>query len=165
MNLIIQVQNTVNSKTLPAKGELIEAVSKLLTKLDAKFQQPELTVRVVTLEESQQLNLNYRGIDKPTNVLSFPFEAPEDMPQDGCIDEEQDNDIEEYLGDLVICESVVMQEANEQQKPLMSHWIHLTIHGVLHLLGFDHIEDDDAQEMEAIEIELMEQLGYTNPYL
>ncbi|WP_288791436.1 rRNA maturation RNase YbeY, partial [uncultured Enterobacter sp.] len=98
------------------------------------------------------LNLTYRGKDKPTNVLSFPFEAPPgiEMP---------------LLGDLIICRQVVEQEAKEQQKPLEAHWAHMVVHGSLHLLGYDHIEDDEAEEMESLETEIMLALGYEDPYI
>lgn len=114
----------------------------------------DLTVRLVDSIESQQLNNTYRGKDKPTNVLSFPFEAPVDIPLD-----------EEYLGDLVICVPVVNQEAEEQGKPALHHWAHMVIHGTLHLLGYDHITDDDAEEMEQLERELLLQLGIPDPYI
>ena len=114
-------------------------------------QEAEVTVRVVDSAESHQLNLTYRGKDKPTNVLSFPFECPPgvELP---------------LLGDLVICRQVVEQEAQEQNKPLLAHWAHMVVHGSLHLLGYDHIEDDEAEEMEALEIEFLAALGYANPY-
>lgn len=108
-------------------------------------------VRVVDAEESQQLNRDYRGKDKPTNVLSFPFEVPEGIPSD-------------HLGDLVICAPVVEQEAAEQSKPSQNHWAHMMLHGVLHLMGYDHIDDNDAEEMESIEIRLLSGLGVANPY-
>jgi len=112
----------------------------------------EVTVRLVDDAESHELNLTYRGKDKSTNVLSFPFEAPPgiELP---------------LLGDLVICQQVVMQEAKEQEKPLEAHWAHMVIHGSLHLLGYDHIEDDEAEEMEALETEIMLALGYADPYI
>ena len=99
-----------------------------------------------------ELNLTYRGKDKPTNVLSFPFEAPPgiEMP---------------LLGDLIICRQVVEQEASEQGKPLEAHWAHMVVHGSLHLLGYDHIEDDEAEEMEGLETEIMLALGYEDPYI
>ena len=102
--------------------------------------------------ESHELNLTYRGKDKPTNVLSFPFEAPPgiEMP---------------LLGDLIICRQVVEQEAKEQQKPLEAHWAHMVVHGSLHLLGYDHIEDNEAEEMESLETEIMLALGYEDPYI
>ncbi|MFC3912075.1 rRNA maturation RNase YbeY [Pseudaeromonas sharmana] len=114
-------------------------------------QEAEVTVRVVDSAESHQLNQTYRGKDKPTNVLSFPFECPPgvELP---------------LLGDLVICRQVVEQEAQEQNKPLLAHWAHMVVHGSLHLLGYDHIEDDEAEEMEALEIEFLAALGYANPY-
>ena len=114
-------------------------------------QEAEVTVRVVDSAESHELNLTYRGKDKPTNVLSFPFECPPgvELP---------------LLGDLVICRQVVEQEAQEQNKPLLAHWAHMVVHGSLHLLGYDHIEDDEAEEMETLEIEFLAALGYANPY-
>ena len=112
----------------------------------------EVTIRVVDTAESHSLNLTYRGKDKPTNVLSFPFEVPPGMEMS-------------LLGDLVICRQVVEKEAQEQGKPLEAHWAHMVVHGSLHLLGYDHIEDDEAEEMEAIETEIMLALGYEDPYI
>ncbi len=111
----------------------------------------ELTVRIVSRAEIQQLNRTYRHQDKTTNVLSFPFEAPSgvELP---------------LLGDVVICAAVVEEEALEQGKPAASHWAHMVVHGVLHLLGYDHIDDDEADEMEGLEIEILAQLGIDNPY-
>ncbi|MCG8317051.1 MAG: rRNA maturation RNase YbeY [Pseudomonadales bacterium] len=111
----------------------------------------ELTIRVVEAEESQHLNLTYRDKDKPTNVLSFPFESPEDIPL-------------QLLGDLIICAPVVRQEAHEQGKTLTAHWAHMVIHGTLHLLGYDHIDEQDAEQMETIETRVMHTLGYADPY-
>ncbi len=115
--------------------------------------QPEQTVlvRIVTPEESRQLNRDYRGKDRPTNVLSFPFEVPAGIPSD-------------HLGDLVICADVVAREAAEQGKAPPDHWAHMLIHGVLHLLGYDHIDSAEAQEMEAIEVRLLAKLGIPDPY-
>ena len=115
-------------------------------------EESEVTVRLVDEAESHDLNLTYRGMDKPTNVLSFPFEAPPgiDMP---------------LLGDLIICRQVVEREAREQEKPLDAHWAHMVVHGSLHLLGYDHIEDDEAEEMEGIETEIMLALGFDDPYI
>ncbi len=112
----------------------------------------EVTVRVVDQTESHQLNLDYRGKDKPTNVLSFPFETPPGIELN-------------LLGDLVICQSVVEQEAQQQDKPLLAHWAHMVVHGSLHLLGYDHIDDQEAEEMEALETEIMQKLGFADPYL
>ncbi|ADP11936.1 conserved uncharacterized protein YbeY [Erwinia sp. Ejp617] len=112
----------------------------------------EVTIRLVDEAESHQLNHTYRGKDKPTNVLSFPFEAPPgiELP---------------LLGDLIICRQVVEQEAAEQEKVLEAHWAHMVIHGSLHLLGYDHIVDDEAEEMESLETEIMLALGYPDPYI
>ncbi|WP_159566520.1 rRNA maturation RNase YbeY [Budvicia diplopodorum] len=111
----------------------------------------EVTVRLVDIEESQRLNHTYRGMDKPTNVLSFPFEAPPEIELP-------------LLGDLIICRQVVEREAKEQNKILFAHWAHMVVHGSLHLLGYDHINDDDAEEMESLETEIVQELGYPNPY-
>ena len=111
----------------------------------------ELTIRLVNLDESQQLNYQYRHKNKATNVLSFPFEVP--------------NGIElNLLGDLVICAHVVEQEAKAQNKALFDHWAHMVIHGCLHLLGYDHINDTDAQEMETLEITILAKLAINDPY-
>jgi len=115
-------------------------------------EEAEVTVRIVDEAESRELNLTYRGKDKPTNVLSFPFEAPPGMELP-------------LLGDLVICRQVVEQEAAEQNKPLQAHWAHMVVHGSLHLLGYDHIEDDEAEEMEQLERDIMQELGFADPYL
>lgn len=112
----------------------------------------EMTVRIVDEAESHELNLNYRGKDRPTNVLSFPFECPDEVELP-------------LLGDLVICRQVVEREAQEQDKPLMAHWAHMVVHGSLHLLGYDHIEDDEAEEMESLETQIMIGLGFADPYL
>ena len=112
----------------------------------------EMTVRIVDEAESHELNLNYRGKDRPTNVLSFPFECPDEVELP-------------LLGDLVICRQVVEREAQEQDKPLMAHWAHMVVHGSLHLLGYDHIEDDEAEEMESLETQIMTGLGFVDPYL
>jgi len=130
-----------------------EDVQRWLSNTVEKFQpQAEVTVRIVDEEESHQLNHEYRGKDKPTNVLSFPFEAPPGIEID-------------LLGDLIICRQVVEREAKEQGKPLMAHWAHMVVHGSLHLLGYDHIEDDEAEEMESLETEIMQSMGFEDPYI
>lgn len=117
-----------------------------------KSDEVEMTVRIVDEAESHALNLNYRGKDRPTNVLSFPFECPDEVELP-------------LLGDLVICRQVVEREAQEQDKPVMAHWAHMVVHGSLHLLGYDHIEDDEAEEMESLETQIMTGLGFADPYL
>lgn len=112
----------------------------------------ELTIRLVDNDEACELNNTWRGKDYATNVLSFPADIPEgllDIP---------------LLGDLVICVAVVEREAAEQGKELAAHWAHLVIHGCLHLLGYDHLDDDEAEEMEDLERKLLAELGYNDPY-
>ncbi|MDE2420656.1 MAG: rRNA maturation RNase YbeY [Gammaproteobacteria bacterium] len=116
----------------------------------------EVTIRIVDLEESQFLNFNYRNKAKPTNVLSFPSDIPKEileiLPN-------------KPLGDLVICLPVILQEADEQGKTTQEHFAHLIVHGILHLLGYDHeISDEDAVIMESLEIEIMQALGFSDPY-
>ena len=124
----------------------------VLAALEGKLSEAELVIRIVEATESAELNGTYRNKSVPTNVLSFPFEAPPEVELP-------------LLGDLVICAEVVAQEAEEQGKALHAHWAHMVIHGVLHLLGYDHIENDEAEEMEKLEIELLASLGYNNPYI
>ena len=112
----------------------------------------ELTIRLVDEAEGRELNHTYRQRDYATNVLSFPADVPDELL-----------DIP-LLGDLVICVPVVVREAQEQGKSLEAHWAHLVIHGCLHLLGFDHIEDAEAEEMEALERTLLAELGHPDPY-
>ena len=113
----------------------------------------DIAIRIVTAEEIQQLNRDYRQQDKPTNVLSFPFDMPEGI-----------EGVEPILGDLAICAEVVAREAREQGKSTQAHWAHMVVHGTLHLLGYDHIEDDEAELMEGLEVVLLAQLGFANPY-
>ncbi|MDG0991970.1 MAG: rRNA maturation RNase YbeY [Luminiphilus sp.] len=114
--------------------------------------QPELSIRISNTDEMSQLNLRFRHRSGPTNVLSFPAEIPDDI---GC----------ELLGDIVICSPLVWQEAQEQGKTPTCHWAHLTVHGVLHLLGYDHDSDDTAQDMEALETQILQQFGCPDPYI
>ncbi len=133
--------------------EMLEKIADAATEKFVK--QGEITIRIVGPEESNELNLTYRGKDRPTNVLSFPYEYPEGFPKPEVV----------LLGDLVICKQVVEQEAKEQHKQLFHHYTHMVVHGCLHLLGFDHITDEQAQEMESLEVEIMTQkLQLPNPY-
>lgn len=111
----------------------------------------EVTIRIVDSEESASLNAQYRHKTGPTNVLSFPFEAPAGITVP-------------LAGDLIICAPVVAKEACDQQKTMTAHWAHMVVHGILHLQGYDHIEDDEAKAMEDLEIRLLAQLGFGNPY-
>ncbi|WP_094752301.1 rRNA maturation RNase YbeY [Psychromonas sp. CD1] len=153
MQLFIDLQvASANKNALPSleiiEKWLLEAILKgsKTTRFEA-----ELTVRIVDSAEIQQLNVQYRHKDKPTNVLSFPFNAPQgiNLP---------------LLGDIVICKQIVEQEALEQQKDLNAHWAHLLIHGSLHLLGYDHIIEQQALEMEDLETQILVKLGFPPPY-
>ncbi|MDP2506317.1 rRNA maturation RNase YbeY [Oceanobacter sp. 3_MG-2023] len=135
---------------LPTEAQFLQWVTAALTDR-SPYDEPELTIRLCGAEESQQLNHEYRGKDSPTNVLSFPFEAPPQVPIP-------------LLGDLVICVQIVTREAHEQGKSDEAHWAHMVIHGCLHLLGYDHINDDEAEEMEALERCLLAQLNFPDPY-
>jgi probable rRNA maturation factor len=110
-----------------------------------------VTVRVVGRTESNRLNLGFRGRDKPTNVLSFPASPAEQM-------------VDGALGDVVICAPVVAQEAREQDKALSAHWAHMVVHGTLHLLGYDHERTRAARIMESLEVEILQGLGFHDPY-
>ncbi|ACA32269.1 rRNA maturation RNase YbeY [Histophilus somni] len=149
-NVIIDLQIASEDATNLPSVEQIQLWANAAIR--AENSQPEMTVRIVDEEESHHLNLTYRGKDKPTNVLSFPFECPDEIELP-------------LIGDLVICRQVVEREATEQEKPLMAHWAHMIVHGSLHLLGYDHIEDDEAEEMERLETEIMLSLGFTDPYI
>ncbi len=116
-----------------------------------ELNEAEVSVYIVDDQESQELNFQYRNKDKPTNVLSFPADIPDEVGVP-------------LLGDLVICAPVVEREAQEQGKTLAAHWAHMLIHGTLHLLGYDHIEDDEADVMEALETHLLTQLKFPAPY-
>ncbi|WP_336605349.1 rRNA maturation RNase YbeY [Stutzerimonas stutzeri] len=117
----------------------------------------ELTIRLVDEAEGRELNRDYRDKDYATNVLSFPADVPDGPGGVPMLDIP-------LLGDLVICVPVVEREATEQGKALQAHWAHLVIHGCLHLLGYDHLEDDEAEEMESLERQLLAELGHPDPY-
>ena len=123
---------------------------------NSKLPAATASLRIVTPKESRQLNHDWRSKDKPTNVLSFPAggEDVDVLSEDGAFN----------LGDLAICARVVATEAREQQKKPETHWAHMVIHGVLHLLGYDHETSRDARVMEAIEIKVLQQFGFENPY-
>jgi probable rRNA maturation factor len=114
-----------------------------------------ITVRVVTEDEMRDLNRYWRGRDYSTNVLSFPFAMPEGLPLDA---------IDPIIGDIAICAPVVERQAGEQGKSIQAHWTHMMVHGVLHLLGHDHEQAGEAEIMEALEIAVLAELGYDDPY-
>lgn len=149
MSYHVELQREVQSRDTPSDDQFIQWVT---TTLQGRKDDAELCIRLVGPEESQALNAQYRGKDKSTNVLSFPFEVPEGIPLN-------------LLGDLVICADVVKQEAEEQQKPLAHHWAHMVVHGTLHLLGYDHINNDEAEAMEQLERDILLQLQIPDPYI
>ncbi|KKZ53022.1 rRNA maturation RNase YbeY [Haemophilus haemolyticus] len=140
---------TENIEGLPTEEQIVQWATAAV---QPEGDEVEMTVRIVDEAESHELNLTYRGKDRPTNVLSFPFECPDEVELP-------------LLGDLVICRQVVEREAVEQEKPLMAHWAHMVVHGSLHLLGYDHVEDNEAEEMESLETQIMQGLGFDEPYL
>ena len=149
MKIKINIQRAIAIPEIPT-DRIIRTWVK--TALDKRGKDTELTIRIVDIDEGTQLNRRWRNASGPTNVLSFPVEG-----------------VEQYapglLGDIVICAPVVNNEAKEQNKPVEAHWAHMVIHGVLHLLGHDHDNSEDAEKMESIETALLESLGFKNPYL
>jgi len=149
----IDVQYAIKkSSSLPTEEQISTWVNSALSRHETDG---GLTVRITDEAEITELNRDYRNQDKPTNVLSFPMDLSTELSEEIGIS---------MLGDIVICAPVVEKEATEQNKPLQSHWAHMVIHGTLHLLGYDHIEDEEAEEMESLEIEIMHELGYKDPY-
>ncbi|MBN9230243.1 MAG: rRNA maturation RNase YbeY [Legionella sp. 40-6] len=150
MNHIIDIQNAT-----PTPLFLDEERICALAQIPLREQPPgtELTLRFVTPEEITELNHTYRNKNKATNVLAFPMEAPPVAIPDY-----------HYLGDIVICPEVLAAESTEQNKSLEEHWTLIIFHGILHLLGFDHVEDEDAKIMQGLEIQLLAEQGYKNPY-
>lgn len=134
-------------------------------KKDRQDKELALTIRVVGAAESRRLNRTWRAKDKPTNVLSFPAGpfAPGNNGVPSRLSTKEFSALHE-LGDLAICAPVVAREAKEQGKTTQAHWAHMVVHGVLHLLGFDHENDRDATAMEAREVKILAQFGYDNPY-
>jgi probable rRNA maturation factor len=144
----IEVQVVFSSPGQPDKAQIQQWVDAALQGHD---KDTEIVVRIVDVHESAQLNKQYRHKPGPTNILSFPADIPEGIGLN-------------LLGDLVVCAPVVEREALEQQKTLSHHWAHIIIHGVLHLLGYDHILDDEAEVMESKEVSILQTLNISNPY-
>ncbi|WP_237055010.1 rRNA maturation RNase YbeY [Microbulbifer sediminum] len=147
-DLQLDVQRPSRCTPLPTDDQLALWASAALGE---QRDSAELSVRIVDEAESRELNLQYRGKDKPTNVLSFPADLPPDLALP-------------LLGDLVICAPVVAAEAEQQHKGLFAHWAHMMVHGTLHLLGYDHIEDAEAETMENLETRILGDLGFPDPY-
>jgi len=147
MAITLDLQNDDALDFVPPEQQFRQWIEAALQKPYPRLEQ---TIRIVGETESRELNNRYRDKDNATNVLAFPG----------------DNELLDYdcLGDLVICASVVVAEAAAQGKPVEAHWAHLVVHGMLHLQGYDHQSDEQATAMEALEIEILDTLGYTNPY-
>jgi probable rRNA maturation factor len=142
----LEVQNASTASGVPTDEQFRRWADSVTNGEDC-----EVVIRIVDEDESADLNQTYRNKPGPTNVLSFPFEAPPGISTD-------------ILGDLVICAPVVVREAGEQNKAPEAHWAHMVVHGILHLQGYDHIDDTEAAEMEAREIAILRNLGFRNPY-
>ena len=149
MNVLVDILNA-SGEPVPAEDDLRLWVTTALHDRTSR-EQVEVSVRIVDTPEMAQLNETYRGKKGATNVLSFPADLPPELELP-------------LLGDIVICAPVVVAEATQQGKSASAHWAHMTVHGTLHLLGYDHIEEDDAATMEALETTILRQLDYSCPY-
>jgi len=149
MTYHIDIESNSQSQQVPSNDKIERWITAALE--SQQLTEAEVSVYIVDEAESQELNSQYRQKDKPTNVLSFPADLPEEIEIP-------------LLGDLVVCAPVVEREAQEQGKTLDAHWAHMLVHGTLHLLGFDHIEDAEAEEMEALETQLITAMNYPAPY-
>ena len=155
MNATVNISNSCADKWVPTI-EQCEGWLNCALQVAAQTGPCSISLSFVDAASSQSLNSNYRGKDKPTNVLSFPAEFPSELAEQ----------LESYpLWDIVICAAVVEEEALDQGKELTAHWAHLTIHGLFHLLGYLHDQQSNAEEMEKLEINTLERLGIPNPYL
>ena len=150
MNLTVDIQSA-SAEPVPEEEDIRHWIGSALSRARKPSEAAEVSIRLVDEAEMAELNSNYRGQSGATNVLSFPTDLPTDLQLP-------------LLGDIVICAPVVRREAEEQGKPLQAHWAHMTVHGALHLLGYDHIEDADAAVMEALETDILKQLDYPCPY-
>ncbi|RLQ20823.1 rRNA maturation RNase YbeY [Seongchinamella sediminis] len=148
MNLQLDIQ-CASTEPVPDEDDIRRWIIVALA--GRRSSDTEISLRLVDIPEMTALNGSYRGKAGPTNVLSFPADLPPELELP-------------LLGDIVICAPVVRAEAREQAKPLAAHWAHMTVHGTLHLLGYDHIEETEAQAMEALETEILGQLNFPCPY-
>jgi len=150
MSYHIHIQNAGDRSLSPATS-LLRTWAKTALKQQG-VEEAEVTLRLVNIEEMTYLNETYRRKKGPTNVLSFPMQLPEIVAHN------------HLLGDIVICSNIIQQEANDQHIPVANHWAHMVVHGILHLLGHDHLNEDDAAQMEKEEISILNLLGFENPY-
>jgi len=160
--LLLDLQAAAREAEQPASAVLEHWVAAALAAAAPERRgATELTIRLVDIDESAALNDRYRGRGGPTNVLSFPFEAPEALAG---LPAAEDDALGALIGDLVVCAPVVAREAREQGKPSEAHWAHMVVHGVLHLLGYDHDDPDEAARMETLETAVLAALGFPPPY-
>lgn len=152
IHLDIAVGYATARRGVPAAASFRRWATAALT---GRIREADLAIRIVGEDEGQALNRHYRGKDYATNVLSFPAELPEGLPEGVRLP---------LLGDLVLCAPVIAREAGEQGKALNAHYAHLTVHGVLHLLGWDHENTAEAEAMEQLEREILAELGVADPY-
>jgi len=152
MSVIVELVNESAEPAVPSQAEFEGWSDAVLKELKQSEQAFELGIRLVSENESAELNQNFRNKQGPTNVLSFTYSD--------ILPEAQQN----LLGDLAICSQVVIREAQEQHKTAQAHWAHMTIHGMLHLLGHDHQDDIQAESMETLECNILLKLGYPQPY-
>jgi|AJXC01.1.fsa_nt_gi conserved hypothetical protein TIGR00043 len=145
---MVVIQNPINNVSINEKN-LKDTLQQVMTDLGKG--NSELLIRIVDKTEIQNLNKTYRHKNQPTNVLSFPSDLPIEID-------------EEILGDVVICTDVVTDEAKAQNKTFDEHLTHMAIHGTLHLMGYDHIDETEASVMESLEIKILEKIGIANPY-
>jgi probable rRNA maturation factor len=157
VTLDLDLQIACAASDLPARADFERWT---LAALADRRERAALTIRLVDAEEGAALNGTYRGREGPTNVLSFPFALPPELEQG--LDPR--DPIADLLGDLVICADVVQREAREQGKTAAAHWAHMVVHGVLHLLDYDHLTERDAETMEALESGILGALGFPSPY-
>lgn len=148
MSISVEVQYATERTGVPSQQEFVVWVRAALA---GRRDKGEVVVRVVDEPEIAELNSRYRGKKGPTNVLSFPFAPPAAVATG-------------HLGDLIVCAPVVLKESIEQTKDEQAHWAHMVVHGVLHLLGFQHETDREAEEMEALEVAVLKGLGFPDPY-
>ncbi|MTW00891.1 rRNA maturation RNase YbeY [Pseudoduganella ginsengisoli] len=149
-------KNKLNLSVQYADTRLQDTITRPLIRKWIKaalFAPAELTIRFVDAEEGQVLNREYRGKDYATNVLTFAYNEGEEIAED-----------EPTRADIILCTDVLQREAAEQKKSVEEHTAHLIVHGVLHAQGYDHLDDEEAEEMEGIETEILQELGYADPY-
>jgi probable rRNA maturation factor len=148
LTLVLDIQDASGSVAVPTAEAFELWIGAALA---GELEDAEVSLRIVDAAEITALNHQYRDKNYATNVLSFPADLPEELGLP-------------LLGDIVICADVVEREAIEQSKTSTAHWAHMVVHGTLHLLGYDHIDDDEAECMEGREIEILQQLNFPNPY-